>query len=178
MAAIDIGIQAGTDGAWTSLTANTGLNTTNPANGNGIISTFKIKIYSGATGSSAKFGTFYGSGTSWTIRDYETIGIVAAGSEQTFSGLNCSVQTNDIIGFCAVSGTGHPYNGTTGSILYYAGDGFSAGAKTYTAYTTSNIWLYGTGETSTGWTGKINGVTNPSKIWGVPVSTISKVGGI
>ena len=177
MAAIDIGIvlssiTAGTVPGYTLLTK------ANPANGTGTLVTFKIYL-SGTygDGTSVKMGTFSGSGTTWTVRDYQSLGTVTSGSVQTFTGLDCSVSTNDILG-AYVATTGRlAYIGTGGSnILYVSGDKFASGATVYAENAGWDYSLYA--ESTTGWTGKINGVTNPAKIWGVPVANIAKVVGI
>jgi hypothetical protein len=73
----------------------TDIDKTNPATGDGILTTFQV--YAGAKITNYKIGTVYGSGTSYTSRDYVLIGSVASGSVQTFTGLSCDVQTGDYI---------------------------------------------------------------------------------
>jgi len=95
MAEIDIGAAA-IDRASTLLDNRTLVCLDNPANGAGTLDT--IEIWAGIDLVGCKAGTFYGSGTSYTGRDYETIGSVTSGSKQTFSGLDCDVTSGDYIG--------------------------------------------------------------------------------
>ena len=118
---------------------------TGPANANGTITSFKIYTSSGITG--CKMGTFYGSGTSWTNRAGSTIGTVSSGT-QTFTGLNCSVQTNDIIGiYYTYSAYSYINVSSAGGSGYgYAnGDKFGAGSATYGMAPNYRISMYGTG---------------------------------
>lgn len=121
----------------------TWLDQTNPANADGVIDQFEVYVQTNASG--AKIGTFYGSGTSWTVRDFEAVGSISTGSKQTFTGLSCNANANDIIGFYASSG--NLYSNTTGGsgILYASGDNFSGGAASYTADANYKLALYGTG---------------------------------
>jgi len=142
MAAIVIGY--GTfDGDGVMIAGYTALDLNVPANGTGTITTFQAWFNTNATG--VKIGTFYGSGTSWTRRDYEAIGNVTAGSTQTFSGLSCDVTTSDNIGMYAGTGDLERYQ-AGGTTCILSGDQFDAGTKTYTAG--SRIFsIYGTGAT-------------------------------
>lgn len=180
MAAIDIGPGADTVAVFGYDTGYTNIDATNPADGSGSITSFEVYAVTGSPLGGAKMGTFYGSGTDYTCRDFESIGTVNAGSKQTFSGLNCTVSSGDIIGIYHSSGS-NPVRaiGSGGAFLQLAGDNTANGSQTYNGpYYTLKSCIYGTGETSSGWTGKINGVTNPAKIWGIAVANISKVGGI
>lgn len=117
----------------------------NPANDTGILTSFDIW---GTTNiSSVKMGTFYGSSTSYTCRDYETLGTVVGGSKQSYTGLDCSVTSGDFIG--SYNATGilecHP-SGYTG-VYFKTGDQFSAGAQTYSNASGRAISLYATGAT-------------------------------
>lgn len=116
----------------------------NPANATGILTSFSIGCGTALTG--AKMGTFYGASTSWTDRDYENIGNVSAGI-QTFTGLFCSVSTNDIIGIVAASGS-HYYTNTVVGIGRRSEDVF--GQKTAHTFDMATfagykLWLYAEG---------------------------------
>lgn len=95
--------------------------------------------------SNLKVGTFYGSGTSWTSRDYAYIGSVTAGSMQTFSGLNITAEIGDHIGLYFDGGyiryNTSGYNGRFQSTTI--GDKFGAGTQTYNYYQSYGISLEG-----------------------------------
>ncbi len=57
----------------------------NPSNGNGVLDT--IEFWFDNSGTGVKAGTFYGSSTSYTSRDYESIGSVTAGAKRIGSGI-------------------------------------------------------------------------------------------
>ena len=176
MAAIDVGPGA-TDRDGSMTYGYTALTLGNPANDTGILTS--VEFWANSSMSSVKVGTFYGSSTTWTNRDGATIGSVTAGSKQTFSGLSIDVSTSDVIGTYWSAGTLDRDAANTDGRVYKTGDYFGAG--TVSGYTANgeSLSLYGTGATAAvGWTGKIWGVTNPAKIWGIPVANISKVGGI
>jgi len=117
----------------------------NPANATGALDT--IEIWAETTMGGTKAGTFYGSGTDYTSRDVETIGTVTAGSKQTFTGLNCNVETGDYIGIYYSSGRIERFTTTGAGICYIAGDQFGTGQQTYFSFDGDAISLYGTGET-------------------------------
>ena len=177
---IDIGPGATDRNDAIATASRTYLSSNNPSNDIGIITSIELYFVNTYDGADVKVGTLYGSSTSWTSRDSHTIGSVTSGSKQTFSGLSISVETNDIIGCYFTGGRLEYSNPGTGNVYYKAGDQFGSGTQTYTEITSRDTSLYGTGttEVATGWTGKIWGVTNPAKIWGIPVANISKVGGI
>jgi hypothetical protein len=146
--AIDIG--AGTGDYNISSGAATDLDLTNPANATGILNVFKIWGESGhgdMTG--VKIGTFYGSSTTYTYRDHEAIGNVTAGSEQTFSGLNCDVVLGDVIGHYAASGAIEVNNSGGSGVVEKSGSDYLA-AGTHNDYDNISyigykLALYGTG---------------------------------
>ena len=148
MAAIDIGPGATDRSTVGSATDLMHLAITNPANASGKLTTFEI--WCNTTCYSVKMGTFYGSSTSWTSRDHESLGTVASGSKQTFTGLDCLVEKDDIIGSYISSGSIE--KDTTGSYEVYwkTGDWFGAGTQTYTVNSVDVYSLYGTGETVDG----------------------------
>ena len=125
---IGAGASGGGDGSFGA--GYTTLDKTNPANIDGIITSFDIFADVNLTG--CKMGVFSGSGTSWTIRNYATIGAVTAGSKQTFTGLSVSVVAGDIIGIYFSAGTLNRNPSGGSGVLYASGDKFSSGATTYT----------------------------------------------
>ena len=139
---IDIGPEA-INRSDTSVSGNTYIELTNPANATGMLTSFEI--YASSKMSGVKVGTFYGSSSSYTARDYETIGDVGAGSKQTFTGKTCEVSSGDYIGIYYSGGTIESsvsgYSGAYGK----GGDQFGAGTQTYTLYDGDADSCYGTG---------------------------------
>ena len=171
---IDIGNAATNRGAARGA-GYTHIDSGNPANDTGILDTFEVWFHN--KGSGVKIGTFSGSGSTYTNRDYESIGAVTAGSKQSFTGLSCDVTSGDFIGI--YFGPGYVDVEFSGGTSYYKdGDQFGAGAQSYSSF--ARIFsIYGSGETvAEGWTGKVMGVTNPAKIMGVAVADIKKVMGV
>ena len=146
--AIDIGSGAADYGG-TFPVGDTRIDKTNPANETGTIDT--IEIWHNTDGTDVKVGTFYGSGTSYTNRDYELIGSVASGSKQIFTGKSCDCQAGDLLGWYATSGNLEA-NATGGTGYFYkSGDQFGAGTQTYTSGSDATKQaVYGTGPTVTG----------------------------
>ena len=145
MAAIDIGPGA-TDRASSTSSTNTYLAVGNPANADGKLTSFEIWAKSNLSG--VKMGTFYGSGTSWTRRDYESIGNVTAGSKQTFTGKDCDVSVNDLLGLFFSGGSIEYTLGPLGEGLYYKYlDQFGAGTQTYALTADESFSIYATGAT-------------------------------
>lgn len=95
----------------------------------GTLDTVELWFVGDVTG--VKVGTFYGSGTSWTIRDYATIGNVTGGSKQTFSGLGITAEAGDIIGVYFTGNSIEVDVSGFNGLLDVVGDKFSAGATTY-----------------------------------------------
>jgi len=147
MAAIDIG-QGATDRANTGGEGYTVLGIGNPANDTGTITSFQF--WYNTAGAGVKVGTFYGTGTSQTSRDVETIGNVVAGSVQTFSGLNIDVSTNDLAGVYTATGELEYSNSGADGTYYKTGDQFGAGAQTYSKNDVGGVSIYGTGATASG----------------------------
>jgi len=120
------------------------LDKTNPADGNGTITS--VEIWANTNLGGCKVGTFYEDGGSgkYTCRDSASIGSVTSGSKQTFSGLSIDVQTGDLIGIYYSSGT-LERDGTGGDAWQYSGDAFGTSQATYSdkAYILS---VYATGE--------------------------------
>lgn len=178
MSSIDVGSPAIFRPGFRAFSTDTFLEKANPSNGTGSLDT--VEIYLEADGTDCKIGTFYGSGTSWTSRDYTTIGSVPSGSTQTFSGLDIAVETGDLIGVYLATGQLVRASGGTG---YYIieGDQFGTGTQTYTSYGTYSSSLYGTGETApTSSIAAIAGVTlaNIASVAGVAKASIAAVGGV
>jgi hypothetical protein len=143
--AIDVGSTASNRGSSADINGYTYITKDNPVNANGVITSVEVWANGNMTG--LKVGTFFGSGTSWTNRDYETIGNVTAGSKQTFSGLSIDTQTNDLLG-CVNTGGNIEIDTTGGSGHYWKQyDQFGAGTQTYTdpGYATTVFSLYATG---------------------------------
>ena len=148
MAAIDVGSAAIGRLTYWSAYAATLIDIANAANDTGKLTSFELWYYSNATG--VKAGTFYGSGTSYTSRDVESIGNVTAGSKQTFSGLDCDVTSGDFVGVYADNNFDEIEADTTGGsgVYYKAGDQFGAGTQTYTLWGAAfAISIYGIGAT-------------------------------
>ena len=73
------------------------INATNPANAGGIITS--IEVWANTDLEGFEVATFYVVDTNtFTTRDHYTIGNVAAGSKQTFSGLSIAVAAGDYLG--------------------------------------------------------------------------------
>lgn len=140
VSAIDIGPGA-IDRSYTWTGAGyTAIDIANGANGIGTLSSVELYVNAAVTG--VVVGTFYGSGVSWTCRDWESIGSVAGGWHN-FS-VSISVSTDDRLGVYFASGTLERGN-TGGNNLYYkAGNQMESGTQSYTAaaYTIS---IYGSG---------------------------------
>lgn len=142
MAAIDVG--GGATNRGTSSNNGTYVDKNNPSNLEGYINTVELWFANNATG--VKVGTFSGSGTSYTSRDFASIGNVTAGSKQTFTNLKIRVKAGDFLGIYFATGD-IEYELSGGSDVYYkAGDQFGAGAQTYTQNAGDLISIYATGD--------------------------------
>lgn len=145
MATIDIGPGA-TERAG-NLPANTKafIMLGNPANASGTLDTFEIfAVYDTMNGT--KLGTFHGSGTDYTMRDYESIGNVNYGSKQTFTGKNCDVESGDFIGWFATYGWLSAATSGGSGVYWYAGDIFDGNSHTCTLWASNDGSVYATGE--------------------------------
>ena len=96
---IDIGMPAINRGS--SFGVFTIINSGNPANTAGTIT--NVEIWALGNLSNCEVATFYGSGTTYSTRDYETIGTVTSGSKQTF-GVDLDVEIGDFIGIYYTAG--------------------------------------------------------------------------
>ena len=150
MAVIDIGPGATNRAATWSFDTFPGyvlIDYNNPANDTGILDTFEIYATTDLAG--VKIGTFSGSGTSWAMRDYESIGSVTSGSKQTFTGKNCSVETNDVLAILASGGALERVTSGAGGCGYIALDTFADNdAHTYNALSGDAVSIYATGATA------------------------------
>lgn len=142
------------------------------ATGTGTINSMSLWIEFG--GGNVKMGTFYVvSGTNYTNRDSETFITPAAGSKQTYTGLNCNVVIGDILGYY---GTVDMELDTTGGpgIYTVSGDKFGTTNQAYSepfGGSTYNVSIEASGVT----TGKIwEGITI-SKWNGIAISKINSV---
>ncbi len=103
MAAIDVGSTASDRDTYAGLYIvpyyYTQIDYNNAANLTGIINTVKAWFKFALPGNSCKVGTFAQSDTTtFTCNDAESIGEVASGSEQTFSGLSIDINSGEYIG--------------------------------------------------------------------------------
>ena len=139
--ALDIGPGA-IDRATNLIYGYTNIDLANPANALGYLNF--IELYFDSNASGVKVGTFSGSDTHYTPRDYVTIGNVTA-DYQTFSGLDIDVFSGDYLGIY-FSGGALSVDTSGGLGRYYkAGDQFGAGLQTYTLSASVAISIYGTG---------------------------------
>ena len=187
---IDVGPGA-TDRTGTDFSNQTLVEKTNPANATGTLDTWELWFSSTSdNATNVEVATFYiVSGNNVSTRDYETLGTVAKGSKQTFTGLSTDVTTGDFAGVYYKLGRIETTPGG-GSCLYHSGDMIPATNHTFSAF--SYIYsIYATGtETPTGWaniknlrmgTGTIL-ATDLSSIWfgttEVAVADIAEIGGV
>jgi len=122
------------------------LSLNNPANESGALTSIEIWCASNIS-AGLKVGTFYGSGTSWTCRDYATLGAITAGSKQTFE-VNIAVEAGDIIGIYSPS-TGVEMDTSGGGGLLYNGgeDWFDSNPHNYSSIGGWDFSVYGIGAT-------------------------------
>lgn len=143
---IDVGGAAIDRGSYVSTANNTYLTLDNPANNTGVLDT--IEIWANTTMTDTKVGTFLGSGSSWTNRDYEVIGTVTQGAKRTFTGLSINVATGDVLGTYYTGGRIERDNSGYAGIISNRGDEFGTGEQSYSTSDEDGIMsLYGTGET-------------------------------
>lgn len=117
----------------------------NPANDSGTIDTVELWYSTAAT--EQKSGTAHGSGSTYTVRDYASIGAVSAGSKQTFSGLSIAVVSGDFLAAYATTGLIERDSCATGN-YYKLGDYFDAGETSgYSYLDDSTQCNYATGST-------------------------------
>jgi len=120
---IDIGEEAiNRDGA--IYANNTVIELGTPATNAGIIITVDVYVNTCLTGTNWKVGTFYGSGTEYTCRDYEVLGALSAGYNHK-TGLSIDVEKGDFIGLFIPDGSGDKVESGSsggGGVAYKAGD--------------------------------------------------------
>lgn len=69
-------------------------------------------------------------GSDYTCRDSENVGTIVKGSKQTFTGLNCDAQANDLVGLYSAAGGGIEADENSNQGWSYPGNGFTA-TRTY-----------------------------------------------
>lgn len=154
MAVIDVGSEADNRSSFQNNAKSTFVDKHNAANDTGTLDTFAVFAVANVSG--LKVGTFSVSGTSCTYRDHEDIGIVTAGSKQTFTGKNCTVSSGDYLGWLQVGGQiEQSLNSPATEIGLYeiSYDAFSSGTHTLNDNTNSYklAWsVYATGEAAAG----------------------------
>jgi hypothetical protein len=121
------------------------INKDNPANATGIITSVEIWANTAIVG--CEVATFYSTGTDqFSTRATATIGAVAAGSKQTFTGLSLACQIGDYIGIHFTSGRIEASSVGGAGYWYAVGDNIPC---TTTKFTFANaVWvasLYATG---------------------------------
>lgn len=166
MALIDVGPPA-IDGNGTGTATYTTISRGNPANASGKINT--AEVWANTNLSDFKYGMFYEDGGAgrYTCRASQTIGSVTAGSKQTFSGLDCDVQTGDLIG--AYWSAGSMERQVPGSGIWAeAYDKFGVAQQLYNSYSDQDYSLYATGTSNIAPTAPTSllceGATNPQTI--------------
>jgi len=108
------------------------------------LNTFKLWAYTDLTG--CRMGTFeLISGDDFLMDDYETLGNVTSGSEQTFTGKNCNVLTNERLGWYADTGNIEYNNSGYAGIHRLIGNNFNTATNTYTFLSGDSISIYATG---------------------------------
>jgi hypothetical protein len=145
MAAIDIGGSAVNGDSYMG-NGYTCLDLTNPANASGKITS--VSIYGNSDyGTKGVIGVFYGSGNSWTCRDYHIMtSQVSAGTVGTIT-VDLDVQVGDILGLYCNSGW-FELNTTGGSgVLYAVGNKTIGGAATFSLNSGYTMRMSGSGET-------------------------------
>jgi hypothetical protein len=139
---IDVGSSAINRTYHGNLNTFTVIDLNNPANATGTLDTFQY--YAPFTSHGVVMGTFSGSGSTWTSRDYETIGTISAGSTQTFTGKSCDVSTDDCIGWYETD-ENFEYDTSGAGWKQKIGNWFGAGAQTYGNVASRTTSLYATG---------------------------------
>ena len=122
---------------------STAIATINPAAASGKITLVSFWFNTAATG--VIVGTFSGSGTSWTPRDWVTIGNVAAGSKIDFSNLSILVHVGDCIGYYCDVGSLERNTSGSGNLYYKSGNQFGAGKQTYNYSAGKKLAISGSG---------------------------------
>lgn len=105
-------------------------------------------VYANTNLADFTIGTFSGSGTTYTNRDYEVIGAIAAGAVRTITGLNIDCQIGDLLGWNESSGAVERTDlsgDTTYGIYHKSGAQWGTGSQSYTLYNgeTYSIMAFG-----------------------------------
>ena len=151
MAIITVGAGAANYDSYSG-SAYTYVDTGYGASGTGIIDTIEL-WYTVANGAGVKVGTWYfvsdvGGTKTYTNRDYEDIGSVTKDSKQTFTGLNCDVETDDVLGvYHTGGGLEHNSSGGEGGRLYALGNKFGGNIASSSFNNGIKMAMYGTGYT-------------------------------
>jgi hypothetical protein len=127
----------------------TGIDKDNPANASGTLTTMYFRDIGGQVG--LVMGTFSGSDTTYTARDYVSLGNAVNGLN-TFTGVQCDVETGDFLAMYSDAGSGyHEMDNKTGTVYYRDGDNFSGTTTGWTLYSNHRFSMYATGtETAAG----------------------------
>jgi hypothetical protein len=114
------------------------------ADGKGILDAASFAARASIT---ARIGTLYGSGLSWTSRDSVDIGYFSGYGPFTVTGLSIDVEVGDIPAVYVSAGGASKTRLGTSSICKTAGNAFDGTAKTYTVNSTAGpLQLHMTGE--------------------------------
>ena len=146
---IDVGAEAINRATGWGLGTYTLFGLENPSNDTGILDTIEIWTDEYSTTQSVAVATFYGSGTSYTARDNQSLGNIVKGAKRTITGLDIDVVSGDFLGAHAPEATDAVAieRGLSGSgVYYYEGNGLT-GNNTFIK-ASGTISLYGTGETA------------------------------
>jgi len=148
----------------------------NPANADGTIDTVKVWMAYGTTTFQACIQEHLGSNV-FTTRDYEDIGSVSSGSEQTFTGLSMDVVTGDYLGCDYQTGNIEAdTSGGTGIWWDYTGTTIPCTNETFQWVTGTQYSLYGMGTEGGGATektGSDTGTGAETKASGNPLAAIN-----
>jgi hypothetical protein len=125
---------------WTHIDLN------NPASGSGTLIIMELWVNT-SNYYECKMGTFYGSSNVYSPRDYESLGTVTMGSKQTFTGLNCTVSTNDCLGVYGAHGWVESENFGGVGRNGISGDKFGTSDVTYNYYANNLLSVYATDTT-------------------------------
>lgn len=171
MAVIDVGAGA-TDRATSYVGTQTIVDNNNAANDTGVLDTVEIYLNDNGAGTADHYvGTFSGSGTSRTNRDYANVGAISSGAgKKTFTGLSIDVVTNDTMGWSCNDATCKIDKDSTGGLNCYwlLGNQFGTGTQTYSVLADDILSIYATGETVS--------VGHPTikRFGGVPYAALNK----
>jgi hypothetical protein len=125
--AIDIG-----SGATSRLNADinneTKIDGVNAANATGVLTSFET--YFSVNAANVKLGTFSGSSSNWSMRDFISPGNVSGGSKQTITGYDpCDCVTDDLLGMWCTAGA--IYRNNSKDSYYRSEDDFHSESHSY-----------------------------------------------